>query len=407
MNEFSIEQIEKLRIHELRDYARTVGVSSPTTLKKDELITKISEVFASKNITPESSPQNDELDFFELLTSDKSHIFNKLLERASKGEKKLNKPTIVNSSTMPTEKVKVKKVKTSANTPYEIPSSPMFSWGVAQDEAPYSSGVEQAEGYLDIHPDGYGIVRVDSYIPNAEDVYIAESLIKKKNLKKGSYVSGKVKAIVIGKPKIMYDIEYYDMDVFKAKYEYDELPYSPVGEELYLEKNKFSVRKGERLYCRGLDIADCVSIATELAEENSCYTKVINFRARPEENYESNQKVEIVNCPFNKTEIESLNSIELVVERLKREIEIGRPQVLFLYGFSDIVRAFNVAIEGFYDFSKVNAKAINKIKNILYTAKNTTNKLYVSIVCVDKHGIPSDLENIMNLEFLSLFNSVR
>lgn len=405
MNEFSIEQIEKLRIHELRDYARTVGVSSPTTLKKDELLTRISEVFASKNITPETTKKEDELDFFELLTSDKSHIFNKLLDRASKGEKKSSKPTIVNDNTIPRDKIKVKKV--SPSTPYDIPTSPMFSWGIAQGEANYSSDIDVVGGYLDIHPDGYGIVRVDSYIPNAEDVYIAETLIKKKKLKKGSYVSGKVKAIVIGKPKIMYDIEYYDMDVFKAKYDYEDLVYLPVGEELYLEKNKFSVRKGERLYCRGLDIIDCVNIATELAEENSCCTKVLNFRARPEENYESNDKVEIVNCPFNKTEIESLNSIELIVERVKREVELGKPQVLFLYGFSDIVRAFNVAIEGFYDFSKVNAKAINRIKNILYTAKNTTNNLYVSIVCVDKFGVPADLENIMNLEFLSLFNSVR
>ena len=405
MNEFSLEQIEKLRIHELRDYARTVGVSSPTTLKKDELLTKISEVFASKNITPDVAKKDDELDFFELLTSDKSHIFNKLLERASKGEKKSSKPTIVNDKTIPTDKIKIKKV--DSNTDYELKTTPMFSWSICQDEAQYSSSVEEMGGYLDIHPDGYGIVRVESYIPDAEDVYIAESLIKKKKLKKGSYVSGKVKAIVIGKPKIMYDIEYYDMDVFKAKYDYEDLPYLPVGEELYLEKNKFPVRKGERLYCRGLDIVDCVSIATELAEENSCYTKVINFRARPEENYESNPKVEIVNCPFNKTEIEGLNSIELVVERLKREMEIGRPSVLFLYGFSDIIRAFNVAIEGFYDFSKVNAKAINKIKNILYTAKNTTNKLYSTIVCVDKYGVPADLENIMSLEFMPLFNSIR
>ena len=72
-----------------------------------------------------------------------------------------------------------------------------------------------------------------------------------------------------------------------------------------------------------------------------------------------------------------------------------------------MIRAFNVAIEGFYDFSKVNARAINKIKNILYSAKNTTNNLYLTIVCIDKNGTPRDLESIMNLEFEPIFNTIK
>ena len=54
MNQYSLEYIERLRIHELRDFARRIGVSSPTTMKKEELIDKI-EVFpiegAGKNRT--------------------------------------------------------------------------------------------------------------------------------------------------------------------------------------------------------------------------------------------------------------------------------------------------------------------------------------------------------------------
>ena len=37
----SLEYIQKLRIHELRDFARQIGVSSPTTMKKEALIEKI------------------------------------------------------------------------------------------------------------------------------------------------------------------------------------------------------------------------------------------------------------------------------------------------------------------------------------------------------------------------------
>ncbi|MBE5738582.1 MAG: hypothetical protein E7354_02525 [Clostridiales bacterium] len=407
MNEFNIEQVEKLRIHELRDYARTVGVPSPTTMKKQELISKISEIFENKESSITSHRGEEELDFFSLLTSDKSSIFNKLLDRASKPDKKTDKPTFVDNNTKPTEKVTIKAVPTSADEPYKIPNRSTYSWSVSQNEATYSSQNETMSGYLDIHPDGYGIVRKNGYVPDDEDVYITESLIKKQSLKKGMYIKGKIKTIVVGKPKIMYEIDYNDIVAYKAKWDYEQLPYSPIGDTLYLDKNKFEVKQGERLYCKGLDIKDCVGIAEELADENSCYTKVINFRARPEDDFQSNQKMEIINCPFNKTEIAGLNTIELVVERVKREAEIGRPTVLFLYGFSEMIRSFNVAIEGFYDFSKMNAKAINKVKNILYTAKNTLSNLYITIVCVDKNGIPSDMENMMNLEILPLFNTIR
>ena len=43
MEQYNIEYIEKLRIHELRDFARSVGVNSPTTMKKEQLIEEITE----------------------------------------------------------------------------------------------------------------------------------------------------------------------------------------------------------------------------------------------------------------------------------------------------------------------------------------------------------------------------
>ena len=38
MNGYNLEYIQKLRIHELRDFARQMGIPSPTTMKKETLI---------------------------------------------------------------------------------------------------------------------------------------------------------------------------------------------------------------------------------------------------------------------------------------------------------------------------------------------------------------------------------
>ncbi len=388
MNEFNIEQVQKLRIHELRDYAKTLGVASPTTMNKNELLIKIKEVFEIGKPQPVIVTDEDDMDFFSLLTSEKSNIFNKLLDRVSKPERK-------NVNKYDSEKLDLS----------DLGSTP-FSYAINQNEAEYSSETDVFGGYLDIHPEGYGIVRKNGFIPSEEDVYITESLVNKKGLKKGMYLKGKVKTIIVGKPKIMYQIDYNDYVVYKAKGDYDSLNYGRVGEELDLVNNKFKVKKGERLYCKGLSMDKVISIANELTEENSCFTKVINIKAKPEDNYKSNQKMEIIDLPFNINEVECLNAIELIVERVKREVEMGRPCVLFLNNFCDIVRTFNVAIEGFYDFSKLNAKAVSKIKNILYMAKHSGKNQYVSVVCVDKDGISADLKNIANYEFLPLFNRV-
>lgn len=383
MNEYNFEQVEKLRIHELRDYARTVGVPSPTTMNKNELLEKIAVIFESKNIGLTAKPSNDEVDFFELLKSNDISILNKLLEREARFEKK--------------EK------KFRAELENACKAGGDFSFGVAQNEANYSSNYgEVFEGYLDIHPEGYGIVRKHGYMPSDEDAYITEALLKKKGLKKGCYVKGKAKVIIALRPKIMYEITFVDTIALNATSEFDKYPYMPIGEKLFVEKNGVRIKKGERTYISTMSLDKVIKFAKELADENSCSTKVINFNALPEATYKSNSKVEVINIPFNKTEVESLNTVELVMERVKREIEMGKPMVVFLYGFSDIVRAFNVATEGVYDFSKFNAKAMHKIKDILYLAKNTTDKLYVNIVCVDKNGISSDISDIANIELLPL-----
>lgn len=385
MNEYNFEQVEKLRIHELRDYARSVGVSSPTTMNKNALLRRIAEIFESKNIglTPKTS--NDEVDFFELLKSNDISILNKLLDREARSDKR------------------EKRYKSETEKGLNLGNE--FSFGVAQNEANYSStSGEDFEGYLDVHPEGYGIVRKNGYMPGSDDVYITEALLTKKGLKKGDFIKGKAKVIIASRPKIMYEVTYIDSVAFETNGEFDKYPYLPLGEKLYLEKNKITLKKGERTYIPSMELSKVMSLASELADENSCSTKIVNFGAVPECAYKSTSKIEVVNIPFNKDEVECLNTIELIVERIKREAEMGKPSVLFLYGFSDILRAFNVAMEGYYGCKRVNAKAIHKMKDILYIAKNAGENIYVNIVCVDKNGVSSDLEEVVNLELLPLLD---
>ena len=66
---------------------------------------------------------------------------------------------------------------------------------------------------------------------------------------------------------------------------------------------------------------------------------------------------------------------------------------------------YNVAMEGCYTFNKYNAQALNKLRNIMYTAKYTDSKRNVTIMCIDRAEVAEDVQTIVNSEFMPLFNT--
>src|SRR5262252_2423488 len=55
------------------------------------------------------------------------------------------------------------------------------------------SGVQMAQGVLEILPDGWGFLRRNNFSPNAEDIYVSQTQIKRFALKTGDLVAGQVR----------------------------------------------------------------------------------------------------------------------------------------------------------------------------------------------------------------------
>src|SRR5574344_184264 len=47
-NTISVDKLENLRIHELRDLARNFGVKCPTSMKKEQIIDEITQILAGE-----------------------------------------------------------------------------------------------------------------------------------------------------------------------------------------------------------------------------------------------------------------------------------------------------------------------------------------------------------------------
>src|SRR5581483_6226956 len=55
------------------------------------------------------------------------------------------------------------------------------------------SGLEIANGVLDILPEGYGFLRRDGYVIGPEDIYVSQSQIRRFELRRGDLVEGQVR----------------------------------------------------------------------------------------------------------------------------------------------------------------------------------------------------------------------
>jgi len=124
MEQYNIEYIERLRIHELRDYARKMGIPSPTTMRKDQLLEKIHAIIEANEINDNNEKNNshEPLDFFSLLTSPDSAILDNLVSQSVKTAKK--KDIKVNEDGELSKTLVMKKSTImNQNTPYAYTSN--------------------------------------------------------------------------------------------------------------------------------------------------------------------------------------------------------------------------------------------------------------------------------------------
>ena len=95
-----------------------------------------------------------------------------------------------------------------------------------QDLAELDSGIE-ANGILEVMPDGFGFIRCENFLPGENDVYVAPSQIRRFNLKTGDIISGnrRVKSATEKFAALLYirtvngypPVSYTHLDVYKRQ----------------------------------------------------------------------------------------------------------------------------------------------------------------------------------------------
>jgi transcription termination factor Rho len=226
------------------------------------------------------------------------------------------------------------------------------------------SGLEMANGVLDILPEGYGFLRRSGYLPGADDIYISQSQIRRFELRRGDLVAGQVR-----KPKDnekyygivkVETVNGFDPEAVRNRPHFDALPaVHPTGRYTLEQRGVVSTRiidlfapigKGQRMLVAAPPKAGKTTLIKEIANalgSNHPGTEVIAVLVdeRPEDVTDLTGSIagEVVATTFDEHPDMHLNVAELVLERAKRIVELGGDAVIVLDSITRLTRAYNTA----------------------------------------------------------------
>ena len=320
------ENLEKLKLSELQEMGKELGISNVGKLRKAELIEKIISVK-------------------EKLDNDNQH--EKLLNDSKSGICSDPEPEICADIPPVLE-----------NTNDKKPSTLEYSDPVRRTNL--------MSGVLEVMADGYGFLRSDNYQSGENDVYVSQNQIRRFNLKTGDFI--------VGNTRMQHEGERYQallyvqtvnndrVDVSIRRKSFDDL--TPV----YPDK-RLSLTTGETDYSmrlidiitpvgkgqRGIIVAPpkagkttlLKNIANSITENNpDVQLIVLLIDERPEEvtDMQRSIKGDVIFSTFDEEPQNHVKVAEIVLERAKRLVEHKQDVVILLDSITRLTRAYNLTI---------------------------------------------------------------
>jgi transcription termination factor Rho len=227
-------------------------------------------------------------------------------------------------------------------------------------------GLEMRGGILEIMNEGIGFLRSGQYQPGPFDIYVSQSQIRRYNLKTGDLVIGQVRPPReserhYGLLKVE-NINGIDPEEAKNRTNFESLtPIFPDTRfDLELDRHTLATRlinlvtpvgRGQRGLIVSPPKAGKTTILKQIA--NSISTKypdvhlmVALIGERPEEVTDMDRSVdaEVISSTFDEPVTSHVRVAEIVLERAKRLVEIGRHVVILLDSITRLARAYNLVV---------------------------------------------------------------
>ncbi|WP_240096253.1 transcription termination factor Rho [Thermomonas flagellata] len=292
----------------------------------------------------------------------------------------------------------------------------------------------QADGVLEILPDGYGFLRAAeaSYLAGPDDVYISPSQIRRFNLRTGDHVSGRIRWPKDGERyfalNIVDTINGEPLEASKNKTLFENLtPLFP--------RRRFKLERGdgssEDITGRILDLMApqgkgqrslivsppkagktmmMQQIATAITTNHpDVHLIVLLIDERPEEVTEMQRTVrgEVISSTFDEPAARHVQVAEMVIERAKRLVEHKKDVVILLDSITRLARAYNNVLpsSGKVLTGGVDANALHRPKRFFGAARNVEEGGSLTIIATALVDTGSAMDKVIYEEFKGTGNS--
>jgi transcription termination factor Rho len=286
-------------------------------------------------------------------------------------------------------------------------------------------GIIQAEGVLEMMPDGYGFLRSSdyNYLSSPDDVYVSPSQIKLFGLKTGDTVYGSVRPPKEGEKYFallkVETINGKGPDEVRDRVPFDYLtPLFPFQKlNLFLTPTNLSTRiidlftpigKGQR----GLIVSQPKTGKTMLLKEIAnaiaanhpeCYLMIVLVDERPEEvtDMERSVKAEVIASTFDEPAEKHVKVSTMALQKAKRLVECGHDVVILLDSITRLARAHNTVspASGKVLSGGVEANAMQKPKQFFGAARKIENGGSLTIIATALVDTGSKMDEVIFEEF--------
>lgn len=391
---YTEEELNKMTVFQLREVAREIGVSSPTSKKKEEIIAQYRGI-AEGEIQP---------------------------TRSTRGRRPVNKPRELEGSDSGRESVAPSPEENQIKAAKKASERDNVQSAPAQEEN--TEELEEKHGVLDIHQDGYGFLRAENCEYGNKDTYVSAKLIKTLGLRAGDKVIGRARRNAENKPPALVAVDEVNgnkPENLRSRPNFDNLVPIYPDERLRLElktgKSDFAIRcidliapigKGQRAMIVSPPKAGKTTLLKKIANSISInYPDVLLFvllvDERPEEVTDMQRSIngEVIYSTFDETPEHHCKSAELLIERAKRNVELGKDVVIIMDSLTRLARAYNLTIPptGRTLSGGIDPGALHSPKRFFGSARNIENGGSLTIIATALIDTGSRMDDVIYEEF--------
>ena len=294
-------------------------------------------------------------------------------------------------------------------------------------DQPYNfDGILEAQGVLDIAPEGYGFLRSSdyNYLTSPDDIYVQQSQIKAYGLKTGDVIEGTIRPPMEGE-KYFPMSEIHLINGRTPAYVRDRVPFEHLVPLFPNEKfdlvskthptvsqrvvDMFSpIGKGQR----GLIVAQpktgktmlLKEIANAISENHpETYMIILLIDERPEEVTDMARSVdaEVIASTFDEPADRHVKIADLVLSKAKRLVECGHDVVILLDSITRLARAYNTIApaSGKILTGGVDANALQRPKRFFGAARNIEGGGSLTIIATALTETGSKMDEVIFEEF--------